>query len=230
MQSKWFHKKEKALLLRQSGNSIRDIEVKLGIPRSTLSGWFKDIKISKKHQDQLRKRWERGLVEARKKATQWHKNEKEKRIAHAQKEAEEVFEKIDTTQETFLELSLALLYLGEGSKRNGETALGNSDPFVLKFFIASLRKLYRIEDSQIRCELNIRADQDPDTIKHYWSQQLKLPLKNFTTVSKDLRTKGSKTYSYYKGVCHVRCGNIHIQRRLKHLFNRYCNKVIDNYL
>ncbi len=46
MISEWYNLKESAVSLRRSGDSIRDIEIKLGIPRSTLSGWFKNIQLT----------------------------------------------------------------------------------------------------------------------------------------------------------------------------------------
>ena len=46
MKSKWFELKSKAIYLRKQGKSIRDIEESLVIPRSTLSGWFQNIKLT----------------------------------------------------------------------------------------------------------------------------------------------------------------------------------------
>jgi hypothetical protein len=44
----------------------------------------------------------------------------------------------------------------------------------------------------------------------------------------DSRTKGSKTYEYYKGVCVLRCGNAAIQRKLLFLAEEFCKKIIEN--
>lgn len=101
---------------------------------------------------------------------------------------------------------------------------------ILKFFIAGLRTVYKIHKSKIRGELHLRADQDPDDLKRYWSQELDLPLENFKYVSIDKRTQGSKTYSTYKGVCDIRCGSSEIQRRLMFLSEFFCKKVAEDYL
>ena len=45
MQSKWFELKPTAVKLRRKGFSIGKIEYNLGIPRSTLSGWLKNIEL-----------------------------------------------------------------------------------------------------------------------------------------------------------------------------------------
>ena len=54
MKSRWFELKSKAVRLRKSGKSIRFIEGKLGIPKSTLSGWFKNIELSNKQKKVLK--------------------------------------------------------------------------------------------------------------------------------------------------------------------------------
>lgn len=54
--------------MRTDGLSVRNIELKLGIPRSTLSGWFKNIRLNKNKEDILHKNWLQGLVSARKKS------------------------------------------------------------------------------------------------------------------------------------------------------------------
>jgi hypothetical protein len=225
MISKWFKSKSLSIRLRKKGKSIKYINKKLGIPLSTLSGWFKDIKLTSKQKEKLERDREIGLIKARKKAKIWHNNEKQKRLKLAKKEAHKLISKINFSDERNLEIALAFLYLGEGFK-NYSTAMGNSDPRILKFFISILRNNYQLKIENIKCELHLRADQDEKTIKGYWSKELKIPQKNFTKTSFDKRTNGSVTYSYYKGVCVVRCANVAIQRKLLYFSNAFCDKVI----
>jgi len=64
-------------------------------------------------------------------------------------------------------------------------------------------------------------------MKRFWAKELKLPIVNFKRVQIDKRTKGSKTYPHYKGVCNIRCGNIAIQRKLINIGNIFCQKTIN---
>lgn len=227
MISKWFELKQDAQNLRKNGIAIGVIEKRLGIPRSTLSGWFKNIRLTNDQKEKLSHSQKMGLIEARKKAVIWHNSQKEKRIRIALFEAKKILEKINLKDIYVLQLGLAMLYLGEGNK--GEiTSIGNSDPLILKFFLAILRGIYKVDIKTIRCDLNLRADQDPMKMKKYWAKELNIPLENFRHVALDKRTIGSKTYDYYKGVCQVRCGNIAIQRELIYLSNIFCKKVIEN--
>jgi hypothetical protein len=230
MKSKWFDKKDEARKLRKKGYSIRNVERELGIPRSTLSGWFKDIELTDKQKTRLKKRWERGLVKARKEAVKWHRAKKEKRHQIAKKEALKIFNQIDTSDKKWLEITLAIMYFGEGFKRDIETAIGNSDPMILKFFLSLLKEIYDYDIKTIYCQLNLRHDQNIEKEKKYWSRTLGLPKSNFRHVLIDKRTKGTKTYKDYHGVCQLRCGRVDIQRRLLYLANIYCDNIVKKYL
>lgn len=226
MISKWSELKDKAIELRIQGSSIRFIEDELGIPRSTLSGWFKNITLSTEQEYILHQNWIDGLESARKKASEWHHTQKEKRLEAAKLEALKVTEKIDFSDIPNMELALAMLYLGEGFKKNSDTGIGNSDPMILKFFVALLKRLYALTNEDLSCYLHLRADQDSTEMIAYWSNVLNIPEKNFKKTSIDLRTQNSKTHDSYKGVCVVRCGNVAIQRKLVYLSKIYCEKII----
>lgn len=229
MSSHWSHLKDEAIRLRKGGMSVRKVEARLGIPRSTLSGWFQAVTLSVKQQDKLHNDWMKSLERGRKKAVVWHNTQKKERIKLAESAAKEVLSKIHSTDPLVIELTLAILYLGEGSKRQPRLSLGSSDPLILRFFIAALRKVYGVDVSKMRADLYLRADQDPAELKKYWSRTLALPLKNFVYASNDKRTRDSKTYSNYKGVCTLTYGGTAIQRRLVFLSRLFCSKVATDH-
>ena len=117
MRSKWFKLKSKAISFRREGKSLRDVESYLDIPRSTLSYWFKNIKLTPLQYKLLENRHKKSLTKARKEAVVWHNQQKIHRIQLAAEEAEKTLSKIKTKKE-IIELGLALLYLGEGSKKS----------------------------------------------------------------------------------------------------------------
>lgn len=229
MRSRWFELKPNAVRLRKRGLSIGKIERKLGIPRSTLSGWFQNVQLSAGQKKKLHENWKRGLVDARKAAVLWHNEQKNIRLQQAKEHALTTLKSINSHDQNILELALAVLYLGEGNKKTVETAMGNSDPLLLNFFISVLMEVYNFDIKQIRCELGLRADQNPGKMKRYWSRELGLPLSCFKRVNLDKRTEGTKTYSHYKGVCQVRCGNVAMQRRLVYLGNMFIRQANSNF-
>ena len=227
MKSQWFESKQKAISLRKEGLSIREIEKLLLIPRSTLSGWLKEVELTEVQRTRLKQSSDLSLVKARVKASQWHRSQKEQRLQIAKVDAEFVLKEIEINDNT-VELALAMLYLGEGAK-SGTTAIGNSNPLIMKFFLTILIRKYKVDPSKIRFDLHIRHDQDPQEIKKYWSKELDVPLDSFKYVVADKRTVGKVSYPHYKGVCIINCGNVAIQRKLIYLYNLFCQKVIDNW-
>lgn len=219
--------KNRAIAMRRRGASLRDVSARLGIQKSTLSYWFKNVILSKHHQALLKSRTDLSLVTARKAAVRWHNAGKEKRLTLAREAAHMTLGKLSAESLETAELALALLYLGEGMKKTSITSLGNSDPLILKFFVKSLRRIYNVPVDKIRCELHIRADQDGDKLRRYWSRMLKLPLANISGISRDTRTKGKPTYPHYKGVCIVRCGRVEIQRKLVYIATTFCEQFVN---
>lgn len=227
MRSKWFGLKPKAIKLRQRGTSLRSVEKILGIPKSTLSGWFRNVPLTKSQKLVLKRNHQIALSKAREKATAWHNQQKDNRIREAEESAAKLLSMADLKNPAISELALAMLYLGEGLKTRSGTGIGNSDPLILKFFVNVLLKIYKININKIKCSLHLRADQDPEAMKRYWSKELHIPVENFTSPSIDLRTKGKATYSTYFGVCVVQCGNISLQRKLLYISRKFCESIID---
>lgn len=214
--------------MRKRGASLRDVALRFGIQKSTLSHWFRDVPLSDFHKARLRTRHEKALVTARREAVKWHNGQKAIRMREAETAAAQVMKGIDCTDDTTLELALAILYLGEGMKKSGITSLGNSDPRILRFFVQSLRRLYDIPLEGMKCELHLRADQDPTKLVRYWSVTLGIPSRNFGKTSIDTRTRGRPTYPDYKGVCIVRCGRVAIQRKLMYIAHTFCDSVAES--
>lgn len=226
MKSKWFHLKETAVAMRKSGMSMTVIERKLGIPRSTLSGWFKAIPLTEEQRTRLMKNRHDGWAKARVRSIESKRATKALRMLDARKQAEQTLGQIDLESPAILDLAFAMLYFGEGAKKD-RTSLGSSDPVILKFMLTVLKRNYGITAEMIRCDLHLRMDQDAVTTKQYWAEQLNLPEACFKYVAFDKRTEGKPTFDHYKGVCVITCSTIAIQRKLISLYTLFCDKIIS---
>lgn len=224
MASQWFILKDKVIKLRKEGTSIGVINKEYGIPKSTLSSWFRKIKLNKYQKGRIYKQASIKMENARKKAVLWHNNQKKIRLNQAKTEAFATLNKLDLKDKNIIELALSFLYLEEGAKTK-VTSLGNTNPLILKFFITSINLIYKNVRIS-KCELHLRSDQDAMKEIKYWSNELKMPIDNFGFV-KDKRKIKSPTYQDYHGVCVIRFNNIAIQRRLVFLSNEFCN-IITN--
>lgn len=225
MKSKWYEYKNEVIELRKQGVSMTVIHRKYGIPKSTLSGWFKGVKLTEVQRTRLMKSKQDGWKKARENAHVWHKAQKNIRLEKARSEAQSIYQSIPTSDEV-LELSLAMLYFGEGSKKN-TTAMGASDPFMLQFFLASVERLYAINRNDFRFDLHLRHDQDEEELKNFWASKLCIEPTKIAYVVKDKRTIGKPTRDGYNGVCLITIGKIEILRRLKALYTVYCTSVIE---
>lgn len=225
MKSRWFEYKETVIALRKKGYSMTTIERQFGIPRSTLSGWFKTVILTEEQRTSLMQSKSDGWKKARENAVIAHRLQKQTRIDVARSQALRSFEALPLENDAVLELALAMLYFGEGSKKNA-TALGASDPKMILFFIKSCEKLYGVDRTKNRYDLHLRYDQDEVIEKAYWADKLHIDPSLIKYASFDKRTVGKPTRAGYHGVCQVKIGSISIQRRLIALYNVYCNSVI----
>ena len=100
---------------------------------------------------------------------------------------------------------------------------------IVEFFFTVLVHRFNVDPTKMRFDLHIRADQDPNEIRHYWADVLHLPVSHFKYVIADKRTEGKASYPHYKGVCVINCGTIAIQRRLISLYNQFCEKVLNEW-
>ncbi len=223
MTSRWHHLKQTALALRRNGASINSVELQLGIPRSTLSGWFKHVQMNDSDVARLQMSKERSWAQARLKAAAWHRAQKQARLRKAQEDASAVMSRLPLNNDV-LDLALAMLYLGEGAK-NDNTSIASSDPKILRFTLTALERVYGLARDKIYCELHLRMDQNKQELIQYWSSELRVPIEKFGYVAFDKRSAGKSTYDHYKGVCVLRCGNIAIQRKLMALYNLFCERV-----
>jgi len=221
-----FAKKESAIKLRKAGKSYRDIENILGVRRSTLNGWFKNIKLSKKQKEKLLNNWKKGLVKAREKAVLWHKNKRNERREKIKKDVEIFFKNLKINNKVG-ELLMAMFYLAEGGKTENSFMVANSNPQILKSIINLYRNLYELDESKFSCVLHLRKDQNENELKLFWSTLLKIPKHKFTKTQFDKRTI-KKTYDHYKGVCVVNYFDMAIQRRILFIGDRLLKTIDKN--
>lgn len=98
-----------------------------------------------------------------------------------------------------------MLYWAEGSKtNNGTVDLANSNEEMIMLFLIMLRKIYRVNEKRIRILIYCYANQNTQTLIHYWSKKLHIPRNQFIKPYIRLDYKPSKTYKMPHGLVHVR--------------------------
>ncbi len=203
----------KAIELRKKGLSYNEISLKLGVGKSNLSSWFSDLVLSKAVEKVLINKKKKHIDEVRNKALLSLKNKRDKQQKITESEIEKSLSNINFDRNT-KEALLAVLYLGEGFKAKSTIGLGNSNPNIMKLFVGLLRSIYELDEAKFRIYLHLRYDQNDVLEKKYWSKLLFIPLNKFGKTQFDKRTKGSKTWKEYHGVCSAYYYDAKIEKRL----------------
>jgi hypothetical protein len=194
--------KQKAIAMRKKGMSYSQIKEKLGINKSTLSGWLYNMPLSEKRIRELRAdnpvRIERYRNTMRKK--------KEARLG-------EVYKKVSKDIGNFSKRDLFLaglfLYWGEGTKaQNSLVALTNTNPEMIKFFIKWL-ELFNVKRKDLRIKLHLYSDMNIKENLDFWSKEIKIPIEQFykSYIKKNSIKSISYKNGFGKGTCSVIFGS-----------------------
>ncbi len=190
--------------MRLQGQSYNEINKIIKVPKSTLSGWLKDVSLSLEHKLRLHKKLGFNFI----------KRNKEQTI-HAQKRAkdgrEEGKKEIKDLSDEDLCIIGAALYWAEGYKRlqvrNGREITGhiigftNSDPEMVATFILFLNRIINIPKEKIFIEMRLFKHNDPEEAIEYWMKvthlsrlQFKKPSYPVSSASKGKRPKNRLPY------------------------------------
>jgi hypothetical protein len=204
MISQFAHLKKEATALRKTGKTYSEIikKLKAPIPKSTLSLWCKNIIFSSKNKERIAKIIKENLARGRfivlasnKIKRRHYLQEVYSRVSHLGKLIK---------NKNIAKISLAVLYLGEGSKNRSSLTFGNSDPAIISLFLRLLRYCYKIDEGKFRCTLQCRADLDIQKLEKFWSDITNIPLSKFYKARVDPRTIGKISKNpEYKGVCRI---------------------------
>ena len=197
--------KIKARKLRKKGESIKKIANLLKISVSTVSLWCRNVELTDKQIENLRKRQTDPFYG--KKLDYYLKKKKEfnLKLLNLKNEGINSIGKL-SKREIFL-IGVAL-YWGEGFKKDSLVGLATLDINIAKFFIFWLNKSFGIttKDLILRITANISYKNKINELGKYWSRELKIPVGQFSKPFFQ-NTKWKKEYENkdnYHGVLRIR--------------------------
>jgi len=188
---------EKARLLRRKGYAYNDIRRELGISKSTISLWCRDVELSKRHKEILLRRARKMILF--KLGALANKENRAKEVEIIKNVARDEIKKVN--EEAF-KIAGAILYWAEGSKRCN-TAISNSDPRIVKFMVAWWSKFFGIKPPNLKAYLHIHYGNDEKKIKKFWSDLTNIPLENFGKSFIKPKGTGHRTNILPNGVIRV---------------------------
>lgn len=188
--------KQRAIELRAKGMSYSLISEQLGVSKSTLSNWLKDLPYTPNEEVLSRIRRGQGTYGLRRRQI---------RIDEiAMLKARGISEVGKVSKRDLWMIGLGL-WIGEGSKTMEQIRLVNSDPRVVRLFIRWLREICELQDENITIAMHLYPDSDELSSMKYWMNITKLPKKQFrkTQIDRRLDKKRLKIGKTPYGTLHI---------------------------
>lgn len=167
-----------AFKLRKEGKSYNKIGKKLGIAKSTLSGWFEGLDWSEKIRNELT---QKALYIARKRLRLVNKKRKIMWEAWRERAREEARQQFTTLYCFPLFVAGIMLYWGEGDSKleNSIVRLSNTSPDMIRVFSLFLRDICNVPNERLCGSLVLYNDLDQKKCRLFWSQVSGIPEAKF---------------------------------------------------
>lgn len=161
--------KRQARELRRQGYSFGEIAKELGVSRSSVHNWCKDIKITSKQKKRLDNK-QRQMGDNNKGALANKERGRKQRISYQQvgrKKAQEG---------NYLHCIGCMLYWAEGTKSRNSIGFANSDPEMILVFMRFLRESLQVPEEKLRMKVHCyaRTEEEQTRIEQYWLDLLDL--------------------------------------------------------
>jgi len=205
--------KQQAIGLRESGMSYSLISDQLGVSKSTLSNWLRDLPYTPNKQVLSRIRHGQGTYGLRRR--QIRIDEISDLKSHGISEVGKV------SKRDLWMIGLGL-WISEGSKTMEQIRLVNSDPRVVILFIRWLREICELQDENITIAMHLYPDSDERSSMEYWVNITKLPKCQFrkTQIDRRLDKKLLKLGKTPHGTLHITVVSNHNSEKGVRLYRR----------
>jgi hypothetical protein len=149
---------------------VREIAAIVGVSRSSVSHWVRDIELTDAQRDALRMRdprYNAHLAGSRANA--------ERALERRRRYQEEGRERARRAGRLYV--AGCMLLWAEGSRRRAQVQLANSDPELVRLFVRFLRSCFQVPDEAMRVTCNLFADHSArqEEIEQHWLDALELP-------------------------------------------------------
>lgn len=161
--------KIKAISLRMQGFSYSEIMNEVPVPRSTLSGWLRHIRLTNDQENLLSSNLEKKKRIARSKASVSNRKRRENREFLTKENAIKKYNQF--YQERDFVIGLAL-YWAEGTKKDVTCSFINSDPEMVSFMYRWMVRYLGVSPESIRVRLFIHLPYKDENLELFWANLL----------------------------------------------------------
>jgi len=189
---------QQARLLRSRGLPLAEIASRLGVSKSSVSLWVRDVEFAPLPRPARGRRRAPNALQRR-------------RQAEIDRLLEEGRSRIGRLSEREFLVAGVALYAGEGAKEDGRVRFVNSDPRMVVLFCSWLRHFYEIDESRLRIALYLHQGLDLLAAMAYWSALTGIPEGQFTKPYRALPDPSIRRAKHVHGCIAVSysCGATH---------------------
>lgn len=168
--------KLRAQKFRRAGLSMKEIQRRLEVSRSSVSLWTRDIKLTREQLEKLYLNKKTGALRGSIIAAM---NKIRLREEVTERLKEEGIKEIGQLSKRDKFITGVALYFAEGNKGGTTVSFSNSDPRAVKFMMGWLQEYCGVPKEKIVCSLYIHDNLDEIKAKFFWSKLLGIPLSQF---------------------------------------------------
>jgi hypothetical protein len=202
--------RRKAIKLRKQGKTYTFIKGRLGVSKSTLSYWIKDVELTLAQREKINKDTKAKRIETY--------------ITTVKERRKRIFENycnvarqelLPFSTRDFLMAGL-FLYLGEGSKSDwSQVCISNSDPSIIKFATAWLTKILGVNKKDIRVAVHLYRDMDMEQELNFWQQVMGVSRKQFwKPYIKKTSSQKIDHATFGHGTCKISYGSAKLKKEI----------------
>ena len=158
--------RQQARQLRRTGLPLSEIALRVGVSKSSVSLWVRDVEFTPSPREVRGRRRAPNALQRRKQA-------------EIERLVEEGRSRIGRLSERKFLVAGVALYAGEGSKRDGAVKFANTDPRMIAFYCAWLRRFFEIDEARLRVRLYLHEGLDLAASVAYWSEVTGIPPSQF---------------------------------------------------
>lgn len=178
---------KEARKLRAQGHSIKEITRHLGVAKSSVSIWVRDIELTSQQKNRLSKKGH-SLEAIEKRRSTRLANERARRQIFIDAAKRDI-KKISKRDLFMIGISL---YWGEGSKtKRNSVEFANSDPRLIQIMMLFFSKVCEVPQYKFRGHVYLHPHLNVTKAEKYWSSVSGIPLKQFQKTTQQ-HNKGSR--------------------------------------
>jgi len=205
-----------AIQMRKQGKTYNEINSLLSVPKSTLSGWFKELKISPIIKMRLwtnsQRKWAQSITNYNKRRALDvfnRNNEIQQRIS---KEIGKL------TKRELMLIGIAL-YWAEGNRKDRwRIRFSNSDPAIIAIMMDFFRRVCKVKEDRFTAKIHIYPNISERKAKGFWSGVSGIPLRQFRksllVISKSSKLRRPPNTLPY-GTMHIAISDVNLTNRIR---------------